>query len=44
MFKALGEEEMAIVVDAMSEAKVKAGETVITEGEAGNVLYVVESG
>lgn len=44
MFKALGEEEMAIVVGAMSEANFKAGETVITEGEAGNVLYVVESG
>jgi hypothetical protein len=44
MFKALGEEEMAIVIDAMQEVKHAAAETVITEGEPGAVLYVVEAG
>ena len=44
MFKALGDEEMAIVVDAMQGVDFKAGDTVITEGEPGAVLYVVEAG
>jgi cAMP-dependent protein kinase regulator len=42
MFKALGEEELNIVIDAMEEKKFNTGATVITEGEAGSVLYVVE--
>lgn len=44
MFKALGEEELSIVIDAMEEKKFDAGQTVITEGEAGSVLYVVDEG
>ena len=44
MFKALGEDEIAIVVDAMEEKKFTQNETIITEGEPGNVLYVVEEG
>ena len=44
MFKALGEEELTIVVDAMEERKFDAGATVITQGEAGSVLFVVEEG
>ena len=44
MFKALGTEELNIVVDAMDEKRFTAGQTVITEGEAGSVLYVVEEG
>lgn len=44
MFMALEEGEMDIVLDAMDEKKAKAGETVITEGEKGDVLYVVEEG
>ena len=44
MFKALGPEELNIVVDAMDEKRFAAGETVITEGEAGSVLFVVEEG
>lgn len=44
MFKALGEEEMAIVVNAMQGVEHAEGETVITEGEPGHVLYVVEAG
>lgn len=44
MFKALGDDEMAIVVDAMQGVDFKAGGTVITEGEPGEVLYVVETG
>lgn len=44
MFKALGEEELNIVIDAMEEKKFNQGETVITEGEAGSVLFVVDEG
>jgi len=44
MFKALGSEELNIVVDAMEEKKFEQGATVITEGEAGSVLFVVEDG
>lgn len=44
MFKALDEPELNIVVDAMEEKKFDAGQTVISEGEAGSVLYVVEEG
>ena len=44
MFKALSEEEMAVVIDAMDEKRFEAGSTVITEGDAGAVLYVVEEG
>ena len=44
MFKALGQEELNIVVDAMEEKAFQVGQTVITEGEAGSVLYVVEEG
>ena len=44
MFKALGEEELNIVVDAMEECKVQANEKVIQEGDKGDLLYVVEEG
>lgn len=44
MFMALDENEMEVVIDAMDEKKVKAGENVIVEGEDGDVLYVVEEG
>jgi len=44
MFSGLDETEMNVVIDAMDEQKVKAGEIVITEGEKGDELYVVEEG
>ena len=44
MFKALGADELNIVVDAMDEKRFDAGATVITQGEAGSVLFVVEEG
>ena len=44
MFKALGEDELTIVINAMEEKKFDAGQTVITEGEAGSVLFVVDEG
>ena len=44
MLRNLEESEALIVVDAMEEYNVKAGETVIKEGEKGDELYVVESG
>ena len=33
MFGGLEESEMEVVIDAMDEQKIKAGETIITEGE-----------
>jgi cAMP-dependent protein kinase regulator len=44
MFMALEEDELNVVIDAMDEKKAKHGDTIITEGEKGDVLYVVESG
>lgn len=44
MFMALDDKDMNIVIDAMETHNVKAGEDVITEGEAGSVLYIVDSG
>jgi cAMP-dependent protein kinase regulator len=44
MFSGLDESEMSVVIDAMDEQKVVAGETVIKEGEKGDELYVVEEG
>ena len=42
MFSALDEKESNIVIDAMEEYKVNAGETVIKEGDRGDELFVVE--
>jgi len=44
MFSSLNPEELSIVLDAMQSVKKMAGEAVITEGEEGDCLYVVESG
>lgn len=44
MFSALDEKEKKIVVDAMEEKSFKAGDKVITQGQDGEVLYVVDSG
>lgn len=44
MFSALDEKEKRIVIDAMEERFFKSGENVITQGEDGDVLYVVDSG
>jgi|LauGreDrversion4_2_1035121.scaffolds.fasta_scaffold329898_2 cAMP-dependent protein kinase regulator len=44
MFNALDENEQEIVIDAMDSKKAAPGENVITEGEKGDQLYVVEDG
>ena len=44
MFSALDEREQTIVLDAMEERRVVAKQAVITQGEEGDNLYVVESG
>lgn len=44
MFSALDEKEKTIVIDAMEERLFKAGDKVITQGDDGDVLYVVDSG
>lgn len=44
MFNALDEKEFEIVVDAIEEARFKAGEVVIKEGDQGDCMFVVETG
>lgn len=44
MFSALEEAEAAIVIDAMEEKRCKAGDVIITEGQNGDELFVVETG
>jgi cAMP-dependent protein kinase regulator len=44
MFQALDEKEFTIVVDAIEEVAGGAGEPIITEGDAGDCMYVLESG
>lgn len=40
----LDESDMTVVINAMDEKKANAGDTIIKEGEKGDVLYVVEDG
>lgn len=44
MFKGLDASELTVVIDAMKETVFKAGDDIIKEGDAGAVLYVLESG
>lgn len=44
MFSALDEREKSIVIDAMEEKRVRTGEEVISQGDKGDVLYMVDSG
>lgn len=44
MFNHLNPSEFDIVLGAMVKSEKKAGETVITQGDDGECLYVVESG
>jgi len=44
MFSNLDDKERSIVIGAMEERKVSAGDSVITQGEDGDELFVVDSG
>lgn len=44
MFNSLDEKDLQTVINAMEEKKVNSCETVITQGENGEVLYIIESG
>lgn len=44
MFSALEEKELQIVVDAIEEVKGSAGDAIITEGDQGDCMYVLEQG
>lgn len=44
MFQALSREDLNIVIGAMAERHFKKGETVIKQGDAGAVLFVLEEG
>jgi len=44
LFKSLDKKSKQTIVDAMSEKRVSAGETVINQGESGDFYYIVDSG
>lgn len=44
LFNSLEEKDFEIVIDAMTEVKLKPGDVVIKEGDDGDYLYVVEKG
>lgn len=44
MFSALDEKERRIVIDAMEERKASPGDTVITQGDDGDEVFLVDSG
>ena len=44
MFNNLDEKDLAVVIDAIEEAKYNAGDKVIVEGDQGDCMYVLESG
>ncbi len=44
MFNALETKELNIVIDAIEEVRVAAGENVIVQGDQGDCMYVLESG
>jgi cAMP-dependent protein kinase regulator len=44
LFNSLEAKDLQTVIDAMEEKNIKSGETVITQGENGEVLYIIESG
>ena len=44
MFNALDESELSVVLDAIEEVKVQADEAVITEGDQGDCMYVLNTG
>ena len=44
LFENLSEEDFGIVIDAMTLEEIKIGETIIQEGEEGDILYIVYTG
>lgn len=44
LFEHLERDELTAVMDAMYEVKVKGGENVITQGDEGDIFYIVSSG
>lgn len=44
LFNSLDDHDLNTVLDAFEETKFSAGENVITQGEQGDVLYLVETG
>ena len=44
IFSALDEKDLEVVINAMEEKKFKLNENVITQGEDGDCLYIVETG
>ena len=44
LFNSLEEKDLQTVIDAMEEKRFKAGDTIIKQGENGDVLYLIEEG
>jgi cAMP-dependent protein kinase regulator len=44
LFQSLNKEDLGIVIDAMEEVYAEPGRAVITEGEIGDTLYIINEG
>ena len=44
LFKSLNKEDLNIVIDAMEEVEAVPGQAIITEGEKGDTLYIIDEG
>ena len=44
MFNALDESELQVVIDAIEEVKASAGQKIISQGDPGDCMYVLEAG
>ena len=44
LFQSLNKEDLNIVIDAMEEVDAEPGQAIITEGEKGDTLYIIDEG
>jgi cAMP-dependent protein kinase regulator len=44
MFKELNEANLSIIIDALSEKDAAPGETLVTQGDAGECMWIIEEG
>jgi cAMP-dependent protein kinase regulator len=44
LFQSLNKDDLSIVIDAMEEMMTKPGQSLITEGERGDTLYIIDEG
>ena len=44
LFQSLNKEDLGIVIDAMEEVSAQPAQSIITEGEKGDTLYIIDEG